>query len=334
MNSTFKPSLLHVYFTLFATTLLLCSPASAGIKEDLLNAKKSIFGGSNNTQPQQNTIQFSQPSQTQKQTVIKIQRDLTALGYKPGPVDGAFGNGTKTALEQFQFDFGHKVTGVPDNTAVAQLNQAMGLSSSEQKLRQQTSSYRIVTDSMLSGCAVAAGAKAAFDIFSGDKDDILSKKTLAACGIGAAGGLIAGLIVQDRVKAYKEEEATLDDLIGNARQENAEMSRSIRTANDVIAADRAKIAAIKSKLDSGQITKKEANAQLASVDNNTEYLKKTIKGMKKSSKEWNKLADEVRKDDPQKAAQIETERAELNKKIETLETTVKDLVHQRKVSVG
>jgi len=160
MNSTFKPSLLHVYFTLFATTLLLCSPASAGIKEDLLNAKKSIFGGSNNTQPQQNTIQFSQPSQTQKQTVIKIQRDLTALGYKPGPVDGAFGNGTKTALEQFQFDFGHKVTGVPDNTAVAQLNQAMGLSSSEQKLRQQTSSYRIVTDSMLSGCAVAAGAKA------------------------------------------------------------------------------------------------------------------------------------------------------------------------------
>ena len=341
---SYRARSLRIFYVFFMITILFSAPAFSGFKEDLLKAKDDILNAGsgarsrvmprNNAQPTTPQNTYIQNGSSQKQIVTTIQRDLTKLGYKPGPIDGDFGKGTQRALQQFQLDFGHKVTGVPDNAALAQISQAKGLSSPEQKLRQQTSSYSIVTDSMVTGCSIAAGGSMLVDIFSGDKDDIFSKKTLTMCGIGAGVGLVAGVIVRDRVKAHKEEGESLDGLIGDARQENADMSRSIRTANEVIAADRAKIDSIKKKLDSGQITKKEANAQLASVDSNTDYLNKTIKGMKKSSNEWGKLEKEVRKDDPQKAAEINAERVALNKKISSLESTVKDLVQLRKVTVG
>jgi N-acetylmuramoyl-L-alanine amidase len=45
-------------------------------------------------------------------TVTELQVALTELGYKPGPADGVFGRGTKTALLAFQADQGLTVDGI------------------------------------------------------------------------------------------------------------------------------------------------------------------------------------------------------------------------------
>ena len=41
------------------------------------------------------------------QSVADIQRDLTRLGYAPGPVDGQLGPKTKAAIAKFEGDQGH-----------------------------------------------------------------------------------------------------------------------------------------------------------------------------------------------------------------------------------
>ncbi len=43
--------------------------------------------------------------------VMRVQRGLTQLGYDPGPVDGAMGPRTASAIRQYQSDYGLLVDG-------------------------------------------------------------------------------------------------------------------------------------------------------------------------------------------------------------------------------
>ncbi len=51
------------------------------------------------------------------QSVADIQRDLTRLGYAPGPVDGQLGPKTKAAIARFENDQGHASGGNIDQLA-------------------------------------------------------------------------------------------------------------------------------------------------------------------------------------------------------------------------
>jgi hypothetical protein len=46
-------------------------------------------------------------SRSRSKEVADIQRDLTRLGYDPGPVDGVLGPKTKAAIARFEGDQGH-----------------------------------------------------------------------------------------------------------------------------------------------------------------------------------------------------------------------------------
>jgi len=48
---------------------------------------------------------------TYSQTVADVQRELSRLGYDPGPVDGQFGPQTKTAIRTYQEDYNLVVDG-------------------------------------------------------------------------------------------------------------------------------------------------------------------------------------------------------------------------------
>jgi peptidoglycan hydrolase-like protein with peptidoglycan-binding domain len=52
------------------------------------------------------------PPQMARAYVIGLQEELTAHGYKPGPVDGEFGSRTKSAIRRYQKDAGLVVNGV------------------------------------------------------------------------------------------------------------------------------------------------------------------------------------------------------------------------------
>jgi peptidoglycan hydrolase-like protein with peptidoglycan-binding domain len=47
-------------------------------------------------------------------TVLKVQEELQALGYNPGPLDGMWGKKTKRALQKFQYESGLSITGKLD----------------------------------------------------------------------------------------------------------------------------------------------------------------------------------------------------------------------------
>ncbi|MEL7138153.1 MAG: peptidoglycan-binding domain-containing protein, partial [Pseudomonadota bacterium] len=53
--------------------------------------------------------------------IAEVQASLAALGYDPGPADGLPGPRTTAAIEAWQRDRGHAVTGKPDAATIAAL---------------------------------------------------------------------------------------------------------------------------------------------------------------------------------------------------------------------
>ncbi len=57
------------------------------------------------------------------QLVVSIQTNLRNLGFNPGPVDGVYGQRTRSAIIAFQRYYGFPVTGLADQNTMAQLQQ-------------------------------------------------------------------------------------------------------------------------------------------------------------------------------------------------------------------
>jgi len=76
--------------------------------------------GAEADQPSAPIVQLAQAGSL----VREVQQTLKDQGYDPGPVDGAMGAGTRSALRQFQADAGLAVTGRIDDPTVAALRAA------------------------------------------------------------------------------------------------------------------------------------------------------------------------------------------------------------------
>lgn len=57
------------------------------------------------------------------QLVLSIQTNLSNLGFNPGPIDGVFGQRTRSAIIAFQRTYGFPVTGSADQVTMSQLQQ-------------------------------------------------------------------------------------------------------------------------------------------------------------------------------------------------------------------
>ena len=57
------------------------------------------------------------------QLVVSIQTNLSNLGFNPGPIDGVYGQRTRSAIIAFQRTYGFPVTGLADQNTMAQLQQ-------------------------------------------------------------------------------------------------------------------------------------------------------------------------------------------------------------------
>ena len=81
----------------FAFCLALCVPATGSEAQTTTSA----------TQSATNSFQ---------QLILDIQRMLTELGYRPGPVDGAMGDRTRQAIRRYQSNTGLPVDGHPSES--------------------------------------------------------------------------------------------------------------------------------------------------------------------------------------------------------------------------
>lgn len=57
-------------------------------------------------------------------TILNAQRILTQLGFKPGPIDGAYGTKTKGALDEFYTSIGKNYDGLLDANELIELQKA------------------------------------------------------------------------------------------------------------------------------------------------------------------------------------------------------------------
>ncbi|AXS40699.1 peptidoglycan-binding domain-containing protein [Breoghania sp. L-A4] len=62
------------------------------------------------TTPQESAASRAERARVRQETV-EVQTRLGMLGFDPGPVDGAMGRQTRTAIREFQASIGHRVTG-------------------------------------------------------------------------------------------------------------------------------------------------------------------------------------------------------------------------------
>lgn len=60
------------------------------------------------------------------QTALEVQRELTALGYRPGPIDGSVRLMTKAAVMAYEYDNGLPLTGVADTRQLERLLLGLG----------------------------------------------------------------------------------------------------------------------------------------------------------------------------------------------------------------
>ncbi len=75
---------------------------------------------------QQSTVPRSSGTTAAGKRIANVQRDLAALGYDPGPVDGVLGPKTRAAIRAFQARGKQSVTGVVSEELAAALQSVSG----------------------------------------------------------------------------------------------------------------------------------------------------------------------------------------------------------------
>lgn len=83
-------------------------------------ARNSV--GTTQTEPEKNISTL--PPVSQETMVLQVQRRLNELGYNAGPTDGLMGRKTRSAIQQFQRDYGFAATGAVDQLLLQQLQRA------------------------------------------------------------------------------------------------------------------------------------------------------------------------------------------------------------------
>lgn len=200
------------------------------------------------------------------------------------------------------------------------------LSTEEQRLRQQNDAFTLtVVEGAVAG-AVIGGLIGG--LVTGDWSG-----ALIGAGAGAVAGGASGAYVASRQKEYANEEARIDAMIVDLRQDNNNLRKYIVTAEEVIAADHRKLADLNQQYANQQINRKEARQQLARIRENRDVIAETAETLEKKRQEYVYAAQETRRQNPSaNLHEMERQIAMLEDNIDALETDLDSLTEALEVS--
>jgi hypothetical protein len=190
------------------------------------------------------------------------------------------------------------------------------LTPAEQRMRQQSSQLDAKTS--IQGCAAGAVAGALLGMLSDGKR---SNNMMIGAAAGCAVGLAANAYVQSKRQQYHNDEQRIAAMTADVRAENARISSLIATSEEVIAADRQRLAQVNAAYRSKAISSEQARRDLAGVKANRDQLQSTVDSLKSKQQDWVDISN-LERQSGTNTAQLDQEIGALKKRISGLEQEV------------
>jgi len=152
---------------------------------------------------------------------------------------------------------------------------------------------------------------------------------LAAAAVGCGVGMGANYYLDNQRAKYANAEERLDAAIADVRKDNQELQSLAATARQVIDDDRQKIEKIRRDIAKNQVQREQAQQQLAQIDANAAYLKKTLAEVKNREQEWQKVAAAEQQTSGTRIDLLNAEINRMQQQRNQLETEIDQLYTQR-----
>lgn len=196
------------------------------------------------------------------------------------------------------------------------------LSPAEKRMRAQADDF---SNTVVQGAVVGAIAGGLLAVFTDNK-----KNVAGYAALGAAAGGAGGYYVAKQKERYANEEARLDSMIVDVRQDNSRLAEMTASAKAVIAADIARIDRVEAQMAAGRMSQSEAQQELAHAEDNAKYLTSAIDGLKTRHEEYKKASAELAARDDVQLQTVKNYNAEVSQ----LQAQIKALEADRDTLVG
>lgn len=212
------------------------------------------------------------------------------------------------------------------------------LTPAEQRMRAQAADFnRTIAEGVVFGALLGAMAGAATGAAVKSKNRGEGAAIGAAIGAlagGLAGG-IAGSYYADKKQQYANEEARLNSIVADLRQQNTELAALVDSTRTVVAEDQRRLDQINQDLAANRITRQQAQRQLADVDGNIRFLQQTVATLKERQADWKAVAESARSDTSSaRIQQMDQEINRLEQQISLMESELNALTSRRASVVG
>lgn len=157
-----------------------------------------------------------------------------------------------------------------------------------------------------------------------EKTQCMIAAGLVGCGVGMG----ANYYLDNQRSQYANAEDRLDATIADVRKDNQELQMLSDTARTVIADDKRKIEQIKRDIASNKVQREQAQKQIAAIDANTAYLKKSLADVRTKQQEWTKVAAAERNSGA-RTDTLDAEIGKMQKQVAQLELEIDQLYRQR-----
>lgn len=155
-----------------------------------------------------------------------------------------------------------------------------------------------------------------------------SQCMIAAGLVGCGVGMGANYYLDNQRSKYANAEDRLDATIADVRKDNQELQMLSDTARTVIADDKRKIKQIKADIAANKVQRDQAQKQIAEIDANTAYLKKSLANVRTKQQEWTKVAS-VERNSGARTDTLDAEIGKMQKQVAQLESEIDQLYQQR-----
>jgi len=179
------------------------------------------------------------------------------------------------------------------------------------------------------GAAVGALAGAA----AGGGDGAATGAAIGG-GAGAAYGTVSGVQTAEAKKQYALQEAQLDCQITAAKEDNAKLAKMVESTQAAVKQTEQQLADLEKAYAAKRLSREQAQKELASVDENTAQIQRSVAAMKKRRDEYQQARDNTQTaaNNTLNTAEIDKQIASLNSQIAAAESDLNNLMDRRKVA--